>query len=219
MDVEVADLEREICRIPDVTATRIVTDDSGSPVEVHILSLPSKHPKQVVRDVQSVAMARFGVDLDRRVISVVQLDSVATATLAGDASPEFVDGERVTVDEVGATRTGLHSNTQVVLRLGEAVATGTAEGLVATSTMHRLAAHATLAALRQLEPGSVNADIETAMIVRIGDRAVAVVTVIVIVPPYEEVVAGSAVVRAAGELDAVARAVLDATNRRLPQLR
>jgi hypothetical protein len=30
---------------------------------------------------------------------------------------------------------------------------------------------------------------------------------------------GSAVVRPAGEFDAVARSVLDATNRRLPQLR
>jgi len=44
-------------------------------------------------------------------------------------------------------------------------------------------------------------------------------TVVIVVPPYEEVCSGSAVVRAAGELDAVARAVLDATNRRLPQLR
>ena len=44
-------------------------------------------------------------------------------------------------------------------------------------------------------------------------------TVIVVVPPYEEVIAGSAVVRAAGEFDAVARSVLDATNRRLSQLR
>lgn len=219
MDVEVEDLEKEICRIPDVTATRVVTDDGGNPVEVHILSLPSKHPKQVVRDVQSVAMAQFGLDLDRRMISVVQLDTVATGTLAGDSPPEALNGERLTVDSVAATRTGLHCNTQVVLRLGEGVATGTAEGLVATSTMHRLVAHATLAAVRQLEPGGVNADIEAAMIVRMGDRSVAMVTVVVVVPPYEEVVAGSAVVRAAGELDAVARAVLDATNRRLPQLR
>lgn len=218
MDVEVEDLEKEICRIPDVTAARVVTGDDGAPVEVHILSLPSKHPKQIVRDVQSVSMAKFGLDLDRRVVSVVQLDSVATGTLAGD-SPEGADGTRVTVDSVAATRTGLHCNTQVVLRVGDAVATGTAEGLVATSTMHRLVAHATLAALRQLEAGGVNADVETATIVRLGDRAVALVTVVVVVPPYEEIVAGSAVVRTAGELDAVARGVLDATNRRLPQLR
>ncbi len=219
VEVEVEDLERQICRIPDITAARIVTGDDGRPVEVHILSLPSKHPKQVVRDVQSVAMAKFGIDLDRRMVSVVQLDSAASGSLAGDDSPEEADGTRVTVDSVAATRTGLHCNTQVTLHVGDAVATGTADGLVAMSTMHRLVANATLSALRQLEAGGVNADVETATIIRLGDRAVALVTVVVVVPPYEEIVAGSAVVRTAGELDAVARAVLDATNRRLPQLR
>ena len=49
--------------------------------------------------------------------------------------------------------------------------------------------------------------------------ATAVTTVVIVVPPYEEVVAGAAMVHGAGELDAVARSVLDATNRRLPQLR
>jgi hypothetical protein len=40
------------------------------------------------------------------------------------------------------------------------------------------------------------------------------------VPPFEETVCGSAVVREAGSgvTDAVARAVLDACNRRLPRL-
>ena len=34
-----------------------------------------KHAKQVARDIQSVAMASFGLELDRRIISVVQLDT------------------------------------------------------------------------------------------------------------------------------------------------
>jgi len=39
-----------------------------------------------------------------------------------------------------------------------------------------------------------------------------------VVPPSEEIVSGSAVVRVSNEQEAVARAVLDATNRRLMQL-
>jgi hypothetical protein len=39
-----------------------------------------------------------------------------------------------------------------------------------------------------------------------------------VVPPHEDVVSGSALVRGANETEAVARSVLDATNRRLPQL-
>ena len=56
-DVELQDLEREICRLPDISAARIVVGDAGQPVEVHVLALPGKHPKQVVRDIQSVALA------------------------------------------------------------------------------------------------------------------------------------------------------------------
>ena len=65
---------------------------------------------------------------------------------------------------------------------------------------------------------AARADVETATVVRLGERAVAMVTIVLVRPPYEEVMAGAAVVRSAGDHDAVARAVLHAVNRRLPQL-
>ena len=43
-------------------------------------------------------------------------------------------------------------------------------------------------------------------------------TIVFVAPPSEQVVSGSAIVRANQDADAVARAVLDATNRRLPHL-
>lgn len=224
--VELEDLERELCRIAEVTAARVVADADGRVAEVHILSLPHKHAKQVVRDVQSVAMATFGLDLDRRIVSVVQLDALASSSITGPDDDEAdalgVAGggaSRINVDGVTADRNGLQCTTRVVLTRGDQRATGTAEGLVATSSVLRLVAQATIAALRQLEPAAVRSDIETATIIRLGDRAVAVATVVVVVPPYEEVISGSAVVRPAGEFDAVSRAVLDATNRRLSHLR
>ena len=70
---EVLELERELCRLPEVSAARVVTDTVGRPTEVHILANGAKHAKQVVRDVQSVALASFGIELDRRIVSVVQL--------------------------------------------------------------------------------------------------------------------------------------------------
>jgi hypothetical protein len=53
---------------------------------------------------------------------------------------------------------------------------------------------------------------------RAGAHEIAMVTVVFVIPPAEQLVSGSAVVRSHQEADAVARAVLDATNRRLPQL-
>src|SRR5919112_1665700 len=89
-DIDLDEVEAALVRIPEVTAARIVADATGRIVEVHILSLPHKHAKQVVRDVQSVAMATFGLDLDRRIVSVVQLDAVASSSLTG---PELDDGD------------------------------------------------------------------------------------------------------------------------------
>lgn len=221
--VDLEELEHELGRIPEITAVRVVADDDGRIAEVHVLSLPHKHAKQIVRDVQSVAMATFGLDLDRRIVSVVQLDALASSSITGpdDEVDDGADarGSRINVDGVTADRNGLQCTARVVLTRGEQKATGTAEGLVATSSVLRLVAQATIAALRHLEPAAARADVETATLIRLGERAVAVTTIVVVVPPYEEVISGSAVVRPAGEFDAIARSVLDATNRRLSQLR
>ncbi len=60
-------IERELCRLPDVSVARLVTDDVGRIIEAHIIATPNKHPKQIVRDVQSVALAEFGLEIDESV--------------------------------------------------------------------------------------------------------------------------------------------------------
>ena len=64
-NLDLAEVEAELCRLPDVAAVRIVADAIGRPVEVHVLAHTGKQPKQVVRDVQSFAMLKLGLDIDR----------------------------------------------------------------------------------------------------------------------------------------------------------
>ena len=251
VDARTAELEIELCRIPEVTAARIVVNDQGRPTEVHILASPEKHAKQVVRDIQSVAMASFGVDLDRRVISVVQLEGqervvvgavgdedndrgmgqtdmgerraemrepAVQVDLEGDEVRPAEDEDRVIVDGVVTVRTGLVCVAEVTLQRGGERVKGRAEGTLASAAVHRIVAQATLDALRQVEHGALRADVESASLVRLGERSVALVTIVLLRPPFEEVMAGAGVVRAAGEHDAVARAVLHAVNRRLSQI-
>ena len=238
MDAQLADLETELCRIPEVTAARVVTDAKGKPTELHILALPDRQAKQVVRDIQSVAMASFGLELDQRLISVVQQEGhepppeIDSMTRRAMAEPALVgvepfgdegrrtddDDDRVVVEGVVTLRSGLTCVTEVTLQRAAQRVKGRAEGTLASSAVLRIVAQATLDALRQVEPSAERADVETAMIVRLGERAVAMVTVVLVRPPYEEVMAGAAVVRSAGDHDAVARAVLHAVNRRLSQI-
>ena len=210
---EIEDLERELCRLPDVSAARIVADRVGRPTEVHILAGPAKHAKQVVRDVQSVALASFGLELDRRIISVVQLGTNGNGDPTAAPAPVF----RPVILTINAETTDLRALIRVTLALGEEQAVGFAEGSVASSARHRLVAGATLDALRQLAPSAEAVDVDSAQIVRVGPHDVAVVTVVFVAPPIEQVVSGSAIVRLNAEADAVARAMLDATNRRLPR--
>ena len=107
---------------------------------------------------------------------------------------------------------------RVTLQRGETEGAGFAEGSIAASARPRLVAQATLDALRQLLPAAECADVEIATVVRVGTREVALASMVFVIPPHEDVVSGSALVRGANETEAVARAVLDATNRRLPQL-
>ena len=182
------------------------------------MATPEKHAKQLVRDIQSVSIASFGLELDRRIISVVQLGENAVAAAADAETHVSSDEPRIMVDGVSAVRDGLSATVEVVLRRGDDKVVGNAQGSIATSATLRLVAQATLMALRQLESAATRVDIETATVVRFGDRAVAVTTIVVVVPPNEEIVSGSAIVRLSDQ-DAMARAVLDATNRRLHQLR
>jgi hypothetical protein len=237
-----------------VRAARIVADDTGHLVEVHILATTGKAAKQLVRDVQSVAITSSGVDIDHRIVSVVQLeDDAATAAAPAVVTPaaatataeppaptsatepgaeahdvavatngnghKVVNGHRVVVDSVLVAKHELRAKATVTLRRGEEQAVGVSEGTVASSARWRIVAEAALNALRTLEPGAVTVSVEMAGVQRIGDRALGIVTMIMVIPPHEELLAGVAPVRGGAEEDAVARAVLDATNRRLARLR
>jgi hypothetical protein len=207
-ELDLTEVEREICRLPDVSIARLVGEADGRISEAHIVAHPGKHPKQIVRDVQSVALASFGLELDRRIISVVQLGGNALAE-------NFVPEPRPSIVAITAEANGLRSLVRVTLARDDDEAVGFAEGSIATTARHRLVATATVDALRQLEPAAECIDVDHAEIVRIGAHDIAVVTVVFVVPPSEQLVSGSAIVRPQQEADAVARAVLDATNRRL----
>jgi hypothetical protein len=243
--VDFGEVERALCRIPEVSAARIVVDQTQRPVEVHILASPEKHAKQLVRDVQSVAMVSFGLDIDRRMISVVQLEGLNELhnnKEPSDGRSDHVDAEpehnvvvaaakdpgpsdvtpprglgRVIVDHVRTIGTRMECTAEVTLRQDSEFATGAATGLQTTGNSIRLVAQATMWALRTFEPEASRAHVESATIVTLSDRRIAVAVVTLLDPPHEEVLTGSATVRAAGELDATARAVLDAVNRRLLQ--
>src|SRR5256885_8022197 len=209
-DTELAVIEKELCRLPAVNAARIVTDEIGRPKELHILASAEKSPKQIARDVQSVAMATFGMEIDHRIISVVQLDQ---GHLEPIVAP--VGQARVSIGAISSEQRGMRNRARVTLRRGDDESVGLAEGSIAESSRNRAVAQATLEALRKLVPAAESADVETASLVHLGSREVAVATLVFVVPPHEEVVSGSAVVRGGNEPGGLGPGPLDPSNPRL----
>ena len=209
---ELRELEDELCRLGGVHAVRIVGDRSGRPTEVHVLADPTKPAKQIVRDVRAVAQTVFGIELDHRIVSVAQLNTNAQNTPTGIELPR--SEARARVGSINIEAVGLRAQVRVVLVDNDRELTGYAEGSVASAARPQLVAAAALDAVRQGEPAAEAIHITNAEISRIGNNRVAIVTVVYVDPPTELVVSGSAVVRRDRD-DAVARALLDATNRRL----
>jgi hypothetical protein len=192
-----------------------VADRIGRPVEVHVLADQSKPAKQTVRDVRAVAQTVFGIELDHRIVSVAQLDTDERDGPVGIDLPRTEARSRVGSIVVEAL--GLRAEARVVLLDGEREHVGYAEGSVASVARPPLVAAAALDAVRQVDAAAEAVHVATAEITRVGPNRVAIVTVVYVDPPNELLVCGSAVVRRDRD-DAVVRALLDATNRRLSRL-
>jgi hypothetical protein len=217
-EIDYGSIESELCRLPDVVAARIVTDDLDRPVEIHVLAHTGKHAKQVVRDVQSVALASFGLEIDRRIVSVVQLGPNGQTGTNGSGAAEATSvTPRVRIASIETSTVGMRASIRVSLSYADETATGFAEGAMAAATRPRLVASATIDALRQLEPSAERLDVGGAELTRVGGVDLSVVTLVLLEPPLERHLTGSAIVHNLAD-DAVVRSVLDAVNRRLPYL-
>ena len=208
-------LEDALRQIPGVRAASVVTGPDAVPTEVHVLASPGKAAKQVVRDVQSLAMARYDIDIDHRIVSVVQIgeDEPSLEVVRPD---EDTDGEHPTRPAIAAIMVrssgGLIEAT-VSLAVGETVFEGRAEGASGHSHRARLVALATLDAVHELlgQP----CEVEASVVLPVGGYDVAVTVLTLVMPRAgEQVLTGSAAVRG-DEADAVARSVLAALNRQL----
>lgn len=201
------DLEQALTQLPGVRAASVVTGPDARPTEIHVLAGADKPAKQLVRDVQSLAMAKYDLDIDHRIVSVVQLDLDEISDNAATT-----EGPRPAMTTVQLRTTHGETEATVVVALGDDTFEGSATGPSTATGRPRLVARATLEAVRELL--GTPAEVEHAAIAVVGAHTVAVCVVAVVVPRLgEQLLTGSALVRD-DEADAAARAVLDALNRK-----
>ena len=72
--VDARTLEDVISKVSGVVSVKVV-EENGEPREVHVIASSDKNPKQIVRDIETMVLASIGFKLDRKIISIAQLDS------------------------------------------------------------------------------------------------------------------------------------------------
>lgn len=209
----VEEIESALCGIAEIRAARVVTNPGGTIAEVHILATAEKPPKQLVRDVESLLMALFGIPLDHKKVSIAQL-GVASMPAAGGGAPEPPRVSRPKITSVNAAVAGLVSSAQVMLLIDGTEYIGRASGSASATARLRQVAEATLDSVSQWIGEAATFGLEDVTIVALGRASVAVACVTVVASGGEHTYSGSALVRQ-GENEAIVRATLDAINRRV----
>lgn len=204
--MDLTELQTKLSRLDGVEAVRVVGTDT-KPEEIHVLARMAKPPKQVVRDIQSLAAAAFGIDIDRRIVSVVQLSD-------GDLGA----GDRPVIVDILETTNGSRSTVRVSLNWHDEMLVGETDGAAAAVTRNRLVAEAVLQALGQALHANASFAVASVDVPMLGSRKVAVAQVVLVTNQTERLMVGSSFVDD-DESRAVVRAVLDALNRVVPDLR
>lgn len=213
------EIERAILEIGFVEAARVVLDN-GSIEEVHILARSGRIPKLLVRDIESVLMARFFISLDHKKISVAQLgdeknSGLFSSGLGADevetsAHPNLFN--RVTVSEIKSQMRNNRLVCTVTLCLNDEDFVGIAKGINTYSSKLKLLAEATLSSISEISPNFSHCDVEDVQMLSMGMRKVCVVCISQLQRHGEDSISGSAILRH-DEKDCVVKAVLDAVNR------
>lgn len=211
------EFEESLRQVPGIRAASVVTGPDAVPTEIHIIASRSRGAKQVVRDVQSLAMAAHDIDIDHRIVSVVQFDDddEALPAVISESTDDAIASAvaRPVIASISIRTSGSEADASVTVSAGDATYEGRSIGPSTMSHRQTLVARATLDAVGELL--GLPAEIEFATVCAMGTRRMAACVIQVAVPRVGELVlTGSALVRN-DEADAVARAVLDALNRRL----
>ncbi|MDA8194296.1 MAG: hypothetical protein M0Z53_09910 [Thermaerobacter sp.] len=208
--VTVADMEDLIRKLPTVMGCAVAINDWGAVEEIHVLATLERSPKQVVRDVESALLARWGLRIDHKRVSVAQVNNDTPDVAAGRLAISEYQVELDTVQNLVAARVVLHfAGDRETPYIGEW------KGRYVPSQYYHVTAWAAVEAVNHV-PGVAHpfvlADLKP---FSLADGTV----VTVAVSSYnarqrEEILIGAAPDRGEGQGTSV-RAVLDAVNRRI----
>ncbi|HUS88810.1 MAG TPA: hypothetical protein VMW91_05475 [Desulfosporosinus sp.] len=212
MSCPIQDWEQAIKQIKSVIAARIKVNNQGEIEEVHILAGSGRAPKQIVRDVESILIAQFDLQIDHKKVSVAQVEDDEDGTFA------IVESTRPKLAGVTLRTINGLAEVKVELLTGDKIIEGIAQGPSSAHNKSRLFVEATLKALSPLTLDKFLFVAEDVGITQLAKQQIALVSITSITSAGEQSLTGCALVRN-DDREAVVKATLDAVNRKLRFLR
>jgi len=68
------EIEYFLNSIKSVISSKVITDANDDICEIHALADNSRHSKQIARDIRTILLSKFNIDVDYKIISVAQID-------------------------------------------------------------------------------------------------------------------------------------------------
>lgn len=204
--IDTVEIENALCQISEVDAVRIVNEDNNLISELHVLSSGQKAPRQLVRDIESLLITRFGIAIDHKKISIAHINN-SQNTRAHNLN-------RLRISNINIDVKDFEAAVEVKLTQNESQCAGVVKGPASKNGRLRLVALATLDAVLKSAATDFGLALEHISVIHAGSVQVAVACVTVMTKVGEITHSGSAIVKG-NESDAVAKAALDAINRYL----
>ncbi|MDU1412972.1 MAG: hypothetical protein E6929_09160 [Clostridium sp.] len=194
------EFQNVISKIEGIKYVKLVFDDKEIQ-EIHVISNAIRSPKQIVRDIESTLLAIFNYRIDRKIISIAQIDDGEKRKLG-----------RIIYEGTSAFVKDNIIQCEVKLFFDEEEFSSVKRAVNTSLNRNRVVAKAAINTIENIIGQALLFDVEDVVISQ--SRSTAFVTVIVdmIENSKEEKLIGTAIVR--NDLnEAICKATLDAVNR------
>ncbi|MGE5628339.1 MAG: hypothetical protein ACM3X7_09505 [Solirubrobacterales bacterium] len=195
-------LQEIIKKIDGVINAKIITEDNQI-TELHILANNLRAAKQIVRDIESSLMAVFDYRIDRRVISIAQIET-----------DERKNINRIKFHGVALSTNGDQVDCAVKLFLNDEEFSSMQTAVKTEKNKRKVVAISTIKTVEELIGSNVSLDVQDVFVQSSGETSFATVIVNMINNNREETMIGTALVKSDVN-EAIAKAALDAVNRRI----
>jgi len=202
------ELEGAINELQGIISSHIAFNGSQNIEEIHVLANFDRSPKQIVRDIESALVTRFGIRIDHKKVSVAQVK--------GEESHPALSS-RIKFSGLDLSVSGLQTEVQVELVRDSVVSSGVASGPNSRKNQLRLISQATLKAVERFLKPNYSLVLEDVVSIPLASHEVILASITSLSTREEMKLIGCAFVK--GDLGrAVIFATLDALNRAIGSL-